>query len=210
MAVLVMVIGESGSGKSTSLRNFKRGEVSVINVAKKPLPFRSTGINVANTDDYARILEFVSKAQAKSIVIDDSTYLMTGEFMRTAKVNGFQKFTDLAKNFYDLITTAQNLPDDRIVYFFGHIARDENGKEHFKSIGKLVDEKIVPEGLFTIVLKTAVQDGRYLFQTQTNGNDTAKSPMGMFGNAYIDNDLKAVDDTIREYYGMKADEFIEN
>lgn len=206
MAVLVMVIGESGSGKSTSLRNFKKGEVSVINVAKKPLPFRNTGIAVVNTDDYQKISELVTKSSSKSIVIDDSTYLMTGEFMRTAKVNGFQKFTDLAKNFYDLITAAQGLSDDKIVYFFGHVARDENGKEHFKSIGKLVDEKIVPEGLFTIVLKTIVQDGRYLFQTQTNGNDTAKSPMGMFEQAYIDNDLKAVDSIIREYYGISTRE----
>lgn len=206
MAVLVMVIGESGSGKSTSLRNFKKGEVSVINVAKKPLPFRNTGIAVVNTDDYQKISELVTKSSSKSIVIDDSTYLMTGEFMRTAKVNGFQKFTDLAKNFYDLITAAQGLSDDKIVYFFGHVARDENGKEHFKSIGKLVDEKIVPEGLFTIVLKTIVQDGRYLFQTQTNGNDTAKSPMGMFEQAYIDNDLKAVDSIIREYYGISTKE----
>lgn len=202
MAVLVMVYGESGSGKSTSLRNFKSNEVGIVNVSKKPLPFKKGDLKVVNTDDYSMINKLLQKATAPSIVIDDATYLMTDEFMRTAKVTGFQKYTDLGKNFFDAICTARDLPENKIVYFMGHVTRDEQGKEHFKSIGKLLDEKVVLEGLFTIVLKTVVQDGHYTFQTQTNGNDTVKSPMGMFSELNIDNDLKKVDEIIRQYYGI--------
>ncbi|MCQ2125124.1 MAG: ATP-binding protein [Fibrobacter sp.] len=196
-----MVYGESGTGKSTSLRNFQPGECSVINVSKKPLPFRNQ-LPVAKTDDYKVITDLLQKSKSKSLVIDDATYLMTNEFMRTAKVTGFQKFTDMAKNFFDMIQTAINLPDDKIVYIMGHVERDQFGNESFKSIGKLLSEKVTLEGLFTIVLKTVVKDGRYQFATQTNGMDTVKSPMGMFEQTLIDNDLKAVDQQIRSYYGI--------
>lgn len=201
MAVIVMVYGESGTGKSTSLRNFQQGECSVINVSKKPLPFRNQ-LPVAKTDDYKAITDLLQKSKNKSLVIDDATYLMTNEFMRTAKVTGYQKFTDMAKNFFDMIQTAINLPDDKIVYIMGHVDRDQFGNESFKSIGKLLSEKVTLEGLFTIVLKTVVKDGRYQFATQTNGMDTVKSPMGMFEQTLIDNDLKAVDQQIRSYYGI--------
>lgn len=201
MAVIVMIYGESGTGKSTSLRNFQPGECSVINVSKKPLPFRNQ-LPVAKTDDYKVITDLLQKSKSKSLVIDDATYLMTNEFMRTAKVTGFQKFTDMAKNFFDMLQTAINLPDDKIVYVMGHVERDQFGNESFKSIGKLLSEKVTLEGLFTIVLKTVVKDGRYQFATQTNGMDTVKSPMGMFEQTLIDNDLKAVDKQIRDYYGI--------
>lgn len=201
MAVIVMVYGESGTGKSTSLRNFQPGECSVINVSKKPLPFRNS-LPVAKTDSYKDIDKLLAQSQSKSIVIDDATYLMTNEFMRTAKVTGFQKFTDMAKNFFDMLQTAINLPDEKIVYVMGHVERDQFGNESFKSIGKLLSEKVTLEGLFTIVLKTVVKDGRYQFSTQTNGMDTVKSPMGMFENTLIDNDLKAVDQAIRSFYGI--------
>jgi hypothetical protein len=202
MAIIVMVYGHSGSGKSTSLRNFKEKEVGIINVSGKPLPFRNKH-DTYKTDDYVKIDTALRKSPAKSIVVDDATYLMTNEFMRTSEVTGFQKFTVMAKNFWALINAAAALPDDKIVYFMGHIDLDANGNEKFKTIGKLLDEKVTLEGLFTIVLKTAVTDGKYTFQTQTNGNDTAKSPFGMFEEKYIDNDLKAVDDAIRDYYQIK-------
>lgn len=201
MAVLVMVYGESGTGKSTSLRNFQPGECSVINVSRKPLPFRHN-LAMAKTDNYKEITQLLNTATSPSIVVDDATYLLVGEFMRNVKVTGFQKFNDLAKNFYDLIETASRLPDDKVIYIVGHVERDSEGNEHFKTIGKLLDEKITLEGLFTIVLKTVVKDGRYMFSTQTNGQDTVKSPMGMFDNVLIDNDLKAVDQQIRSFYGI--------
>lgn len=199
MATIVMIYGQSGTGKSTSLRNFKPGEVGIINVTGKPLPFRAK-LGSLNTDDYAKISKALSGSKAKSIVIDDATYLMTGEYMRTAKVNGYQKFTDMALNFYSLVKAAAALPDDKIVYFMGHLEADANGNEKFKTIGKLLDEKITLEGLFTIVLKTVVKDGHYYFSTQNNGQDTVKSPVGMFEDSLIDNDLKKVDEAIRRYY----------
>ncbi len=203
MGIPVMILGESGSGKSTSMRNFKTGEVGIINVGKKPLPFR-TDIKPFNSDDYSKIVAVMQKATAKSIVIDDCQYLMANEFMRNAKVTGFQKFTDIALNFWSLVQIViDQLPDDVIVYFLGHIERDSNGNEKFKTIGKMLDEKITIEGLFTIVLKTVVADNKYQFATQTNGMDTVKSPLGMFSEQLIDNDLKMVDDTIREYYNIK-------
>ena len=201
MAVLVMVYGHSGSGKSASLRNFDTEQVAVINVLGKPLPFRSN-MKTYITNDYGKIDAAIHSTKRKSIVIDDATYLMTGEFMRNAKVAGYQKFTDMAANFNTLLMRAKELPDDVVVYFFGHSERDGDGGEKFKTIGKLLDEKVCVEGYFTIVLKTVVQDGRYLFSTRNDGMDTVKTPLGMFNDALIENDLAAVDKTIREYYNI--------
>ena len=201
MAVLVMLYGQSGTGKSTSLRNFKNDEVAVVNVSGKPMPFRGD-IKPYNSDDYAKIAKAISATDRKSIVIDDATYLMVNEFMRTAKQTGYQKYTDMACNFNQLIEFAAALPDDKIVYFIGHSDQADDGREHFKTIGKMLDNYVTLEGKFTIVLKTVVQDGKYMFSTQNNGQDTVKSPMGMFDAALIDNDLKAVDDIIREYWSI--------
>ena len=201
MAVLVMVYGHSGSGKSASLRNFDPEQVAVINVLGKPLPFRSN-MKTYITNNYGKIDAAIHNTKHKSIVIDDATYLMTGEFMRNAKVAGYQKFTDMAANFNTLLMRAKELPDDVVVYFFGHSERDGDGGEKFKTIGKLLDEKVCVEGYFTIVLKTVVQDGQYLFSTRNDGMDTVKTPLGMFNDALIENDLAAVDKTIREYYNI--------
>lgn len=201
MSVLVMVYGQSGTGKSTSLRNFTHEEVAVINVSGKPLPFRGN-IKPYNTDNYQKIMAAINQTERKSIVIDDATYLMVNEFMRTAKQTGYQKYTDMACSFNNLVEFAASLPDDKIVYFLGHSDQADDGREHFKTIGKMLDNYVTVEGRFTIVLKTVVQDGRYLFSTQNNGQDTVKSPMGMFNQSLIDNDLKAVDNAIREYWGL--------
>lgn len=201
MAIIVMVYGQSGTGKSTSLRNFKPEDVCIVNVSGKPLPFKNKH-KTFNTDDYMAIETAIKKAPAKSIVIDDATYLMTGEYMRTAKVTGYQKYTDLALNYYTLVRIAAALPDDKIVYFLGHSDIDNNGNEKFKTIGKLLDEKITLEGMFTIVLKTVATDGKYQFSTRNSGQDTVKTPMGMFNEPLIDNDLAAVDKAIRDYYEL--------
>ena len=212
MGIPVMILGESGTGKSGSLRNFQPGEVAIINVAGKPLPFR-TRLKTYISDDYnqvtAAIRGYVGKG-AKSIVIDDSQYLMADEFMRRAKENGFQKFTDIGKNYFDLISLVKTLPDDRIVYFLSHLTTDDQGRERCKTIGKLLDEKITVEGLFTIVLKTQVKDGHYYFSTQNNGMDTVKSPIGMFEDSLTENDLKTIDLTIREYYNTEEEQHEEN
>lgn len=202
MGIPVLILGESGSGKSASLRNFKKGEVGIINVAGKPLPFKGD-LGSYPTDNYAQIHAILEKAKAKIIVIDDAQYLMANEFMRRAKETGFQKFTDIGQNYWNLIMTVINkLDDDVVVYFMSHIERDQEGHEKVKTIGKLLDEKITTEGLFSIVLKTQVKDGKYSFVTQTNGMDTVKSPIGLFEELEIDNDLKIVDQKIREYYEL--------
>jgi hypothetical protein len=201
MAVLVMIYGQSGTGKSTSLRNFTNDEVAVINVSGKPLPFRSK-LTTYDTDNYAKISSALGKIERKSIVIDDATYLMVNEFMRTAKVAGYQKYTDMAVNFNSLVAQASQLANDKIVYFLGHSDLKDDGTEHFKTIGKMLDNYVTVEGKFTIVLKTVVQDGKYYFATHNSGQDTVKSPLGMFESNYVDNDLKAVDAIIREYYGI--------
>lgn len=202
MGIPVLILGESGSGKSASLRNFKKGEVGIINVAGKPLPFKSdlTGLK---TDDYATITSILKKAKTKSVVIDDAQYLMADEFMRRSAEKGYDKFTDIGRNYWGLVMTVINdLADDVIVYFLSHVERDQEGREKAKTIGKLIDDKITYEGMFSIVLKTAVQDGKYSFLTQTNGMDTVKSPIGLFDSQQIDNDLKYVDAKIREYYEL--------
>lgn len=204
MAVLVMVYGQSGTGKSTSLRNFDPEDVSIINVSGKPMPFRKK-LPTCVTNKYQDIIPNLGKIRTPSIVIDDSTYLMVDQFMREAKVSGFQKFTDMALNFNNLIEAARMLPDDKIVYFLGHTEQADDGREHFKTIGKMLDNYVTLEGKFSIVLKTVVKDGHYYFSTQNNGQDTVKSPMDMFSQDLIENDLKYVDDTIREYYGMKEE-----
>lgn len=203
MGLPVLVLGESGTGKSASLRNFPNENVAVINVAGKPLPFKNK-IESSSTDDYMKVeiaLRDYSK-KYKSIVVDDAQYLMANEFMRRATERGFDKFTDIAKNFWALINMVKELPPDVIVYFLAHIERDANGNEKIKTIGKLLDEKITVEGMFTIVLKTNVTDGQYSFLTQNNGHDTVKSPIGMFPAYAIDNDLYYVDEKIRNYYEM--------
>ena len=198
-----MILGESGTGKSASLRNFSKDEIGVINVCGKPLPFRNQ-IKDLKTDNYMAIEKALKASSKKAAVIDDCQYLMANEYMRQAKVTGYQKFTDIAQNFWMLVQVViRELPEDVIVYFLGHIERDQNGNEKFKTIGKMLDEKITVEGMFTVVLKTSIQDGRYLFSTRNSGNDTVKSPIGLFDEPYIDNDLKAVDTAIREYYEIK-------
>ncbi len=201
MAILVMIYGQSGTGKSTSLRNFTNDEVAVINVSGKPLPFRSK-LTTYDTDNYTKISRALGKIERKSIVIDDATYLMVNEFMRTAKVAGYQKYTDMAVNFNSLVAQASQLANDKIVYFLGHSDLKDDGTEHFKTIGKMLDNYVTVEGKFTIVLKTVVQDGKYYFSTHNSGQDTVKSPLGMFDSNYVDNDLKAVDAIIRDYYGI--------
>lgn len=203
MGIPVLVLGQSGTGKSYSLKNFAENEICLISVQKSLLPFRKKFEEVVVTDSYRKIRETLRATDKKKIVIDDTQYLMANEFMRRATERGYDKFTEIAQNFWSLIVEEVNtLPSDTIVYLLCHTSTDENGVEKMKTIGKLVDEKITPEGLFTIVLKTVVSDGKYAFVTQNNGKDTVKSPEGMFTTYAINNDLKYVDEKIRNYYEL--------
>ena len=203
MAIPVLLLGQSGTGKSYSMKNFNEEEICLISVQKALLPFRKKFTETVVTDKYSEIIKAMKATKKKVIVIDDTQYLMCNEFMRRATEKGYDKFTEIAQNFWSLVVQeVNNLPADTIVYLLCHTATDENGMEKMKTIGKLVDEKITPEGLFTIVLKTAVSDGNYAFVTQNNGKDTVKSPEGMFSTYAINNDLKYVDEKIRNYYEL--------
>lgn len=206
MGIPIYIIGESGTGKSASLRNFKSNELLLINVMSKPLPFKGSFAETYNGDNYVEIAKALNKTEKKTVVIDDAQYLMANEFMRRSSETGYQKFTDIANNFWTLINGITNdLPEDVIVFILMHTDTDENGKEKAKTIGKMLDEKICIEGMSSIVLKTAVKDGVYTFTTQNNGRDTVKSPLGMFKTFEIDNDLKEVDRTVREYWNLGGD-----
>ena len=198
-----MILGHSGSGKSTSLRNFRSGEITHINVIGKPLPFKGRFINTVNSDKYDVIGDALGDMKTKIAVIDDAQYLMANEFMRRAMERGYDKFTEIANNFWTLVNyVITELPFDVTVYFLMHIDRDDAGNEKVKTIGKLLDEKITVEGMFTVVLKSIVKDGVYSFTTQSNGHDTVKSPLGMFPTYEIENDLKAVDNIVRAFWEL--------
>lgn len=199
MGIPVLILGESGSGKSTSLRNFEPSEISIFNVAGKPLPFRKK-LPKATISDYGKIMAGMQKSDKKNFAIDDSQYLLCFEMFSHAKETGYQKFTDMALNFYTLIKfVIDRLPDDVIVYFLHHTETDANGKLKAKTVGKMLDEKLTVEGLFSIVLLCQTDGTRHYFVTQSDGYTTAKSPMDMF-DLEIDNDLKLVDTKIREYF----------
>lgn len=205
MGTVVFILGRSGTGKSYSMRNFDPSELAIINVQGKVLPFKGgakfTTKNTDNADEIISAMKAISN-KVRVIVIDDFQYLMANEFMRRSNERGFDKFTDIAKNAWNVIDSIKTLPDNVIVYVMCHIDTGDDGVEKLKTIGKLLDEKIVLEGMSTIVLKTNVADGNYTFVTQNNGKDTVKSPFGMFPSRAIQNDLKYVDEKIRNYYGF--------
>lgn len=202
MGIGVLVLGESGTGKSTSLRNFTNDEVSIINVEGKPFPFKSQFQRVVNTDNATQITNLLRQTKSKVVVIDDAQYIMANEFMRRSTERGFDKYTEIGVNFFNVVDVVKTLPSDTIVYFLMHTEENSSGSVKAKTIGKMLDEKISLEGKFSIVLRTQVKDGHYLFSTQNNGYDTVKTPLGMFEKPLIENDLKKVDETIRTYYGL--------
>ncbi|MBE6070027.1 MAG: hypothetical protein E7211_20415 [Clostridium lundense] len=208
MGIPVLVIGKSGQGKSTSLRNFEENEISLINVSKKPLPFKKQFKKVINTDDYNKIHQLLEKSSSNSIVIDDASYLITNMFMNKHSTAGagnavFQLYNNLGDEFWRMIEHIKELPPQKVVYVIMHEERSEFGEVKPKTIGKLLDDKVCIEGMFTIVLRCLADKGRHFFRTQTDGMDVAKTPLGMFQDFEIDNDLKLVDNVIREYWGLK-------
>jgi hypothetical protein len=205
MGLPVLIIGKSGSGKSASLRNFAEN-IGIINVLGKPLPFRNA-LPCTTTDDYNGIKKILISSKAETIVIDDAGYLMTNAFMRGHSQTGagnaiFAFYNDIGDQFWGLIRfIVDKLPPEKIVYFIMHEDKNDFGDVKPKTIGKMLDDKVCIEGMFTIVLRSAFSDGKHIFKTQSDGFDIAKSPMEMF-SADIDNDLKFVDDEIRQYYNF--------
>lgn len=209
MGIPVLVMGESGSGKTCSLRNFEKDEIVIYNVAGKPLPFKKQ-LNKANNVSYQEIKTNMYKKNFKRYVIDDSQYLMAFEMFDKAKETGYNKFTDVALNFKKLVDfVIKEMPADTIVYFLHHTETTETGKIKAKTSGKMLDNQLTLEGLFSIVLLCKTEGKEHYFETQSDGYTTCKSPMDMF-EIRIDNDLKKVDETIREYYELDKNESEEN
>lgn len=201
MGNCILVLGESGSGKSYSLRNFKPGEVGVLNVMGKRLPFRGD-LQCANHANYGTIQQTLKANNLKCYVIDDAGYLMQLENFRRAKETGYGKFTDIALHFEQLIEWAIQTDEDTNVYLMMHYDTDTNGKLKPRTVGKMIDEKFCIEGACPIVLQSTVLDDKHVFVTKTDGFNLVKTPPEMLPDV-MDNDLKAVDTKIREYWNMQ-------
>jgi hypothetical protein len=203
----VLVIGSSGMGKSASMRNFDN--LAVINVLGKPFPFKNDKIKAVNESSPDRIIDILQKAKANSIAIDDAGYIISNYYMQnkvplTAKMGDkYAVYDSLATNFWKIINSINDLPPEKIVYIFMHEDVSDTGKVKPKTIGQMLDKTVCIEGFFSIVLRAEKTEGKYIFQTNTDGMAVTKSPMGMFPET-IDNDLKEVDAIIREYYEIKS------
>lgn len=214
MSIATLLLGNSGSGKSTSMRNLDPSKTLLIQCIKKPLPFRAAGWktrlslksdgNVIQTSEPALIEKLMRNSPHEIVVIDDYQAVMVNELMNRSSEKGYDKFTDIGKNAWNIFRAAGDLAEHRRVYILAHTQTDDFGNVRMKTVGKLVDQHIVPEGFFTIVLRTEVINGNYKFATQTNGQDCCKSPIGMFADSHIDNDLAAVDGSIADFYQLNA------
>jgi len=198
----ILILGESGTGKSTSVRTLDPSNTGIFNVASKRLPFREKFPYTLDEAGYDQIILEISAGNKPVYVIDDSQYLMAFDMFAHAKEKGFEKFTDIAMNFYAVLRAAQKAPENVIVYFLHHSELDPENRTKAKTIGKMLDDKLNVEGMFPIVLQTTLKDGVYSFITNGLEGSPAKSPMGMFEDKLIPNDLRLVDTTVREYWGM--------
>lgn len=208
MSIATLVLGQSGTGKSTSLRNLNPNDVLLIQSIRKPLPFKSKewkpltseGGSIYVSDNAEQIIKVMNKCQRPIIIIDDMQYIMANEYMRRAQETGFNKFTEIGKKTWDIFNAASSLPDDKRVYILSHTEESESGKTKIKTIGKMLDEKITLEGMVTVCLQTAVINEQYVFMTKNNGHNTVKTPIDMFDSEHIGNDLNEVDKAICAYF----------
>lgn len=212
MSIATLILGNSGSGKSTSLRNLDPARTLLIQCIKKPLPFRTKGWqtratlkgegNVIQTSDPVVIEKILRTAPHDVVVVDDYQAVMVNELMTRSTEKGYEKFTDIGKHAFNVFQAAGSRPEHLRVYILAHTQTDDFGQVRMKTVGKMVDQTLVPEGYFTIVLRTEIINGQYLFATQTNGQDCCKSPIDMFAEQHIPNDLAAVDAAICDFYGI--------
>jgi len=217
MANTSLIIGESGTGKSTSIRNLDPKHTFILNVLNKPLPFKgykklyiplspdgTTG-NYYCSNNYEaidRVIKLINtkRLEIRNLIIDDFQYLMANEFMDEAMTRGYDKFSLIAKHAYDLLKTLPTLREDLDIFVLTHSESNENGKMKIKTIGRMLDEKITIEGMYAMVLQTELTNGNYSFITQGDSRHIAKSPMGMFDKKNIPNDLAFVKQKMNEYY----------
>ena len=209
-SVSVLIIGKSGSGKSSSLRNLDADEYSLVNPLKKELPFK-TSVKGLESDNYELIKKFITETPKKIVVIDDSNYLLTNQFMRNHSKGGsgnavFGVYNELADNYWNLVQHQKNTDGGKIIFNFMHEDETESGSIIPKTVGKLLNDKVCIEGMYTIVLRAMYKDGKHIFRLKTDGNDCVKTPIGMFEEEECDNDLKYIVEKIREYYELDKKE----
>lgn len=216
MSNMILIIGESGSGKSTSIRNLNHEETVIINVLNKPLPFlgykkKYTSIindnktaNYFASDDSKKIRECINRINKnnsiKNLIIDDFQYIMANQFMKKALEKGYDKFTEIGQSAWQIIKDMTDCREDLNCIVLSHSDVDQHGKSRCKTIGKMLDDKICLEGMFTIVFHALTRDNKYKFLTQNDGVHIAKSPMGMFNEKFIDNDLEEIKNKMYEYF----------
>ena len=210
----ILIIGKSGSGKSASLRNMPTKGTVVVNVLGKPLPFKND-LEIKQCDEYEMIQKIIRAGKTKAgeykrLIIDDAGYLITNQFMLNHAAGGtgnavYALYNQMADQYWTLIREIQKAPGNARVYLMMHEDKNDMGDVKPKTIGKLLDEKVCLEGMFTICLRAMLDNGRHVFTTQSDGFDVAKSPMGMFEDEVIDNDLAAVDKAIVSYYNIKEE-----
>lgn len=208
MSTPVLILGESGSGKSTSYRTLDPKETLLIQAIRKPLPFKAEGWgyfdaatktgNIFATDHVPTIIELMTKTKRKIIVLDDYQYILANELMRRFRETGYGKFSEIGYNGWNLINVASTLADDVRVYMMAHTMTGDDGVTKIKTPGKLLETYTV-EGMFSIVLRTMIRDGDFYFSTRNSGSDTVKTPIGMFEDELIPNDLALVDQAIRDF-----------
>lgn len=204
MGAVVLVLGKSGSGKSTSLRNFKPDEIGILNVLGKPLPFRGGAtFEQIRRPNYGMVRKVLMKNTKRAYVIDDSTYLMANENFSRATETGYSKFIEIAQHFQQLLDTATATDENTIVYLLHHVDENADGSEKVKTVGKMIDEKYCIEGACPVVIDCRIIDGEHVFVTKNDGTNLAKAPMGSLPEV-MPNDLKEVDTALREYWGMES------
>lgn len=212
MSNAALIIGQSGTGKSTSIRNLDPKTTFIISVLDKPLPFRGYKKNYSEdnknfyqTDDYRKVISLINavnerRPEITTIIIDDAHFLMANEFMARATEKGFDKFSEIGQHMWLVMCAATNCRDDLICFVLSHSEIDASGVSKPKTVGKMIDEKVSLEGMVTVCMHTMVKDGEYKFLTQNDGSHVCKSPVGMFEETLIDNDLLAVKKGIEAYY----------
>lgn len=212
MSNTALIIGQSGTGKSTSIRNLDPKTTFIISVLDKPLPFRGYKKNYSEdnknfyqTDDYRKVISLINavndrRPEITTIIIDDAHFLMANEFMARATEKGFDKFSEIGQHMWLVMCAATNCRDDLICFVLSHSEIDASGVSKPKTVGKMIDEKVSLEGMVTVCMHTMVKDGEYKFLTQNDGSHVCKSPVGMFEETLIDNDLLAVKKGIEAYY----------
>lgn len=208
MSIATLILGQSGTGKSTSLRNLNPSDVLLIQSIRKPLPFKSKdwkvltgeGGSIYVSDNSEQIIKIMHKCTRPIIILDDMQYIMANEYMRRAQETGFSKFTEIGKKTWDIFNAASQLDDNKRVYILSHTEENDQGKTKIKTIGKMLDEKITLEGMVTVCMQTAIINDQYVFMTRNNGNNTVKTPIDMFDSEHIPNDLSVVDKAICNFF----------